>query len=1202
MRLGLARSRFSQEPMTAVFETRRSTDAAQFGLTPEAHGAHKTMHGWASDSFLTVEANREPMTKKCHLIPNYQPDLSFENADHLRRESLVYEWFVKDNIHPYIVQASDTFNMVCSKIKDPATRVALLDPEDPGWKSLLEIEGAQKKYAHHVESIRANATYRLIAAVHAALGPHDPGLSDEANTLVLTLCTTWATHTELLLFKHGFTATEEYENMPWRNPGSISLFEKEWKELFQMEFKDTGRSSFVRRLVAYADRIDVLCSVLERRVRLSWPGGYANESYHISKLADEFKNDPVLSLVVKKTLRSKKGLLYAWADVNCRIDAKPPSTYDRGRAMFPLSAFRVRINAILMCLDGGRRGWRNCWKDATTPRPFYALKASCKATSQRYAFCGHKLNPPVANMCLSTLDATESSFQKLVLDVNVIDIPYVDWTSPTDELFCPPFYVCYNSERHGKLTLSMVLTAESQIVKELDACRRVPSESSFQQLACYTSAFFEPSGWNFAALNSREKAIKNALKESLATAMLVPLHAALGPHHPSSKFAGPFHEGDLSSPAPRVHGSTALANFSSRVVQCVMDNTGVMEKHKGSIGAGTYLLDLESAILAIRGLIQMFSEHVRSEWPFDRTGGATEFIVKYVNGLFATDSPPQAKPRERMKDSIEVSLRAAMSMFFITFDQPSKWLWFLLDLSPPTRGASDWTPEVCQTFVDEVKRQGWRCTPHLYNKILWARASYIADRVIRPDSDLGFDRLLLAEAQLTIEQRMITQDENGYAVNFHRFGTLWSDYPSYASFSLSNWVACIISGQSKQKSFTPQCPLPSWCADIAEHVEEVTAGIESKWELKMTATTAQDVTTQDQFAWQQIRRHKCCVNSKGGILNTTFDGFPEMGLEIMRAISNSERVWRLAQRKITCPKSAPDEEPSAFSPLGKAMRWMFAEDEYKDLVACVMVPPSESELVKESFACPVMLDDITRLFRTCSFKEPIASLLQLHEQWERIWRAHAWNGGHHRWDLGYNSVLATVLPTLWLLAREYARRESSPSEVTTQVPYVHQDSEYPTFCGYGVWPKKFGFTRDAMHDDEPDLGHFTPDSYRMRRCRVLHVWYFIHMLKRSFATGAFPAAVINAEIAAQRIGIAHSVACVGVLRERVLEQIIATVAPTSDEYTSSDLYGRMGKRATLRLGFCCWAKARARQRAAGAFFEKLAEALPKFKDVAYTKS
>ena len=170
------------------------------------------------------------------------------------------------------------------------------------------------------------------------------------------------------------------------------------------------------------------------------------------------------------------------------------------------------------------------------------------------------------------------------------------------------------------------------------------------------------------------------------------------------------------------------------------------------------------------------------------------------------------------------------------------------------------------------------------------------------------------------------------------------------------------------------------------------------------------------------------------------------------------------------------------------------------------------------------------------------------------------------------------------------------------MPYVHQDSEYPTFCGHGVWPKKFGFTRGAMYDNEPDLGPFTPDSYRMRQCRVLHVWYFIHMLKRSFGTGAFPAAMINAEIAAQRIGMAHSVACVGVLRERVLEQIITTVAPTNDKYTSSDLYGRMGKRAALRLGFCCWAKVRARQQAANTFFEKLAEALPKFKEVAYTKS
>ena len=179
-----------------------------------------------------------------------------------------------------------------------------------------------------------------------------------------------------------------------------------------------------------------------------------------------------------------------------------------------------------------------------------------------------------------------------------------------------------------------------------------------------------------------------------------------------------------------------------------------------------------------------------------------------------------------------------------------------------------------------------------------------------------------------------------------------------------------------------------------------------------------------------------------------------MGLEIMRALSNSERVWRLTQRTITCPKSVPDESPSVFSPLGRAMRWMFANDEYKDLVAYVMV--AEPGSAEESFACPVMLDDIPRLFRTCSFKEPIASLLQLHEQWERIWSAHVWNGANHRWDIGHNSVLATVLPTLWLLAREYARRESSPSEVVEQEPYVHQDYEYPTFCGHGVWPKSLG--------------------------------------------------------------------------------------------------------------------------------------------------
>ena len=1207
--------------MAAVLQTRSCVDAEAVGLSPEALSVHQTMHGWALASCLTVEASKNSMTKKYHLIPNYQPDLSYENADHLRRESLVYEWFVKNEIHPYIVEASDTFGFVCSKVKDPAARVALLDPADPGWKSLpeirsahkntkqllKEIEHAHKNYVNYIETIRANATYRLIAAVHAALGPHDPGLLEEANKLVLTLCTTWATHAELLLFKHGFIATEEYENMPWRNPGDMSLFEEEWRALFQMdkELKDSGRSIFVRRVVAYADRIDVLCNVLERRVRLSWPGGYANESYHVGKLADEFKNDPALSIVVEKTLRSKGGLIYAWADINCQVDGMQTPTYERGRPMFPLVSFRVRINAILMCLDGSRRGWRNNWKDATSPRPFYALKVASKAASQRFAFNGHSLNLPVANMCLSTLDATGASFQKLGLDVDVVDIPYMDWTSPTDELFCPPFYVCYNSDRHGRIKLSSLLAEGSSILTELYACRREPSKTDFDQMVNFTSEFFQPQGWNLAALNSREKAITDALRESLATAMIVPLQAALGPHHPSSKFARPSCKGNLRSMAPLLHDSTVHADFCSRVVQNVMVITGVTEKHDGATGAATYLIDLESAILAIRGLFQIFAEHVRSEWPFDRLGGAKEFIVKYVKGLFKTASSTatkyrETKYREKMKEVIEASLRSALDMFLVTFDRPSKWLWFLLDLSPLTDGACDWTPELCQTFVDEVKRQGWRCTPYFYTKILWARASYIANHVIRPDFDIGFDRMLLAEAQLTSEQRMITQNENGYAVNFHRFGTLWSDYPSYVRFSLSNWVAFIISGQSKQKSFTPQSPLPSWCADIANLVEEVTAGIESNWELKMTATRAQDVTAQDQFAWQQTRRHKCCVNSKGGLLNTAFDGFPEMGLEIMRALSNSERVWRLTQRTITCPKSVPDESPSVFSPLGRAMRWMFANDEYKDLVAYVMV--AEPGSAEESFACPVMLDDIPRLFRTCSFKEPIASLLQLHEQWERIWSAHVWNGANHRWDIGHNSVLATVLPTLWLLAREYARRESSPSEVVEQEPYVHQDYEYPTFCGHGVWPKKFGFTRDAMHIDEPDLGDFTPESYRMRRCRVLHVWYFIHMLKRGFGTGAFPADVVNAEISAQRIGISHSVSCVGVLRERVLEQIIATVAPTNDEHTSSDLYGRIGKRAVLRLGFRCWAKMRARRRAANGFFERLAKALPKLKEVAYTKS
>ena len=261
----------------AILETKRPADAEEVGLSPEALDVHQTMHGWTLQSCLTVKANQNSMAKPYHLIPNYQPNLSYENADHLRRESLVYAWFVKDNIHRYIVEASDAFDVLSSRVA-PAARVAMLNPKDSVCKALLDIECAHtnvkkllreidcayETYARHLDSIRANATYRLIAAAHAGVGPHDPGLSEDANKLVLTLCTSWASHAEALVFEHGFTSKEECENMPWRNPGDSSLFEKEWKALFQMEkeFKDRGRSIFVRRMVAYADRIDVLCNAL----------------------------------------------------------------------------------------------------------------------------------------------------------------------------------------------------------------------------------------------------------------------------------------------------------------------------------------------------------------------------------------------------------------------------------------------------------------------------------------------------------------------------------------------------------------------------------------------------------------------------------------------------------------------------------------------------------------------------------------------------------------------------------------------------------------------------------------------------------------------------------------------------------------------------------------------------------------------------
>lgn len=1185
-------------------------------LSADAIKVHETVHGWAVHVSLSVEAPPVPMGKPIELLPNYQPGHSYKGAEHLLREPLVYEWFVNGRVHPVIIAAADTFQRVCTHVKpSEPMRVALLDPDAPDWKPLATLGAIRPDrlaYGGSVDTIRHNAKYRLLAAAHAALGPHDPGISDDANKLALGLCGDWAASAERILFEQGFASAEEPEGIPWRGPEEVAAFADEWKTLLWGGSHTDGqqggaRTLVMRRAIAYADRIDVLCVFLERQMRLSWPGGYANHDFHLGRVYVEFAKDPALTAVIQNTLAAKTGLIYGWADANCKIDDMACATYENGRPMFPLAAFRLRVNVILLCLDGSRRGWRNGWKDATSPRAFHTLPGSCKATSQRYAFRAHKLSPPVANMCKATIDSTFSSFQKYSIDVPADSIHSVEWISPTVDLCRPPYYVAYNSERHGAHTIAPLLDADEPFIKELCARHSEPDKflkelDIFEQMPMQYLLLAQ---WNWNSFRGPQKKLHEALRVALASAMLPPLHAALGPHHPSSQIRASS-DGDPSSYVPLMKGAIALGEFSSRLADVVMDRSAFTQKEYS-------FLSLGCALLAAKGVIEMLGEHVRLEWPFDHFGDATGFIKKYcavtVPEILKTSEPKRlgsAAHQENLTRSVEACLRSVLDLCSASFKR-NKWMEFLLEL--PKCSIPDLTPSVAHSLVAEAKKSGWRCSPQLFIRILWARALYVAYHVIKPGEDLGIDRRLLAEAQLTNEQRMITQGNNGYAVNYDRFGTLWSDYPSYVGFSLSDWAAIIIAGQSsrtRKQPFTPQCPLPSWCADIAHHVEEVLAGIGRKWKLEMRGTTAPTVTTQDQFAWQQTRRRECWVKSKGGILNTIFDGIPATTLEIMRALANSEQAWRLTQRTVfgSMPEQ-PRRRLSAFSPLGKAMLQLFDDKGHHDLIACLMVPTITQTAVSGTqnlpARCAVMLDDLTRIFRTSSEEEPIRSLLQLHEQWEAIWRAHKWNGADHAWDIGYNSSMSTVLPSIWLLAREYARRESCPPDVKTQLPYVAQDADYPTFSGAHVWPKKFQFTREAVHDDEPELGPLAPGTQRMRRCRVLHVWYFIHMLKRCFASGAFPAAASNAEIAAQRIGLAHSVSSVGVLRDRVLTELLETVAPTDEKYTASDVNGSAQKLGALRMGFLAWRKGRARQRAASAFYVSMAGALPRLKDVAYTQ-
>lgn len=1194
--------------MAASFREQPLLSDEQGGqLSADAIKVHETVHGWAVHVSLSVSAPPVLMGKPIELLPNYQPNYPYEGAEHLLREPLVYDWFVTGGIHRVVASAADAFESVCFHAKaSETTCVALLDPDAPDWKPLAPLETIRSDrlaYAASVETIRQNAKYRLLAAAHAALGPHDPGISDDANKLVLVLCGDWAVSAEELLFKLGFAAAEEPEGMPWRKPAEVADFANEWRTLLWGGSpceKGSKRTLMMRRTIAYADRIDVLCGFLEQTMRLSWPGGFANHDFHLGRVYVGLGKDVALAAVIEKTLAAKTGLIYAWADTNCKIDDMACATYERGRPMFPLAAFRLRVNVILLCLDGSRRGWRNGWKDATSPRPFHTLKGSCKATSQRHAFRGHKLNLPVANMCQSTIDSAFSSFQKYKIEVPVDHIHSVEWISPTVDLCRPPYYVAYNSERHGVHKIGPLLNAEEPFIKGLCACHREP-DRFLKELPGFEQSpmrYLMSSDWG----DFRGPRLRQMLEGSLAKALLPSIHAALGPHHPSSQIRASS-DGEPDSYVPLMKNAFELGNCSNLIVESAMSCAGRVgfAKKESSIPFA-----LGCALLVIKGAMEMFGEHMRLEWPWGGEDDAYDFIDSYstctVPSILKTLDPKKIGAPDRIAAAVKRCLRGVLDLFYGSFKR-NGWMRFLLDL--PRHSIPDLAPLIAEDLVAEVKRCGWRCSPELYTKILWARALYVAYHVIKPGECLGVDRRLLAEAQLTNEQRMITQGNNGHAVNFARFGTLWSDYPSYVGFSLSDWVATIVAGQSKQarkKLFTPQCPLPSWCSDIAHHVEEVMEGIEREWELEMSGTTSLNVTTQDQFAWQQTRRRECWVKSKGGIVNTIFDGLPVTTLEIMRALANSEQVWKLTQRKVLSATSGAETASSAFSPLGKAMLCLFDDKGHQELIACLMAPQTAgSETQNLPIRCTVMLDDITRIFRTCSDEEPIRSLLHLHEQWERIWRAHKWNGAYHAWDIGYNSSMSTVLPSIWLLAREYARRESCPPDVKTQLPYVSQDSEYPASAGAHVWPKKFQFTREAVHDDEPELGPLAPGTQRMRRCCVLHVWYFIHMLKRIFASGGFSSTTMSAEIAAQRIGLAHSLSSVGVLRDRVLNELLETVAPTDDKYTAMDVKGSAQKLGALRMGFLSWLKVRAQRRAALAFYASLAEALPKFKDIAYTK-
>ena len=1136
------------------------------------------VHGW-----LTAEGGDTAVCKGgllkypralgpgVYLLPNYDNtfDYAADGVPELARKDPLHSWFSGEKEQAVLIEAAAAFKKAYEALpedyRSKHPEDYFLEPRhlyepDGSIKTLRTMiertDPVKEAYRKLLHTLRADVRQRLCAAAHAALGPHDPGLPAAARAHLVEVATKWADGAEKILYEDGF-----------RKPKPLGQTETEL-----VRFHDCR---FLRQAVLLAGAVLKLTTFLESTLRVAWPVVVCSETVDmlLQVFTTSVRDDPMLVRVARETIGGETGLIPTWVSYYTgalRTVEPSMATAHVGNRFFSNAAFEARIVTIMIAIEPAwkEKAWRTQWRDATSARPSYANGNETPSVSNRLKARPERIQLPVSNTTLSIIEAPKASNPRFPPHMGVESMA-IQWTSTADPVFRTPFKVRFLPDRDTAPPVASYVRGA--------ACEFV---TLWKRLECPGSR-----------RSSASRILKNLprLRQSLEEAMGLPLtpalHAALGPYHPSARIAQ-LDQYELCKGRPLVHNGPDLVSWTKRTVSGTMRFFESQFKEMGSVES--FITVVAAMEIATTALVHIFETMIRLEWPYDNGMNAAKLYIRdfpinvetldkvcYWPSDHRRLKPEATRGVEMIARGIRMTLVIALREFEIAFE-PTGWLDFLPELeSNPF--SSGWPDEYKPDFT-ALKDKGWRCSNTDYYGVLLAKAAHNATHVFMPMDVLSEShRRSVIDAQFTLEQRLLTKGSNGLALSLLRFDGLWVDYPHYVGFCLTDWCAKVL---IQRKTAGTREFMPSWCVDVMHYAEKaLNPGIVSEEQLEENWLAGNGVCG-------GVPHYLAAIF--GYVTQQSRESYSGSALSILRALNASEKTWRLVQQRAgTICTDSNDDVNDVQTDLGDAVACL-SIDRHGVHMLPLVVFHDESNPQKNYTQCRVFLDDLDRLFNTSSEAEPIRSLLALYRDWDAIWRANVWNGEPHTWGFGYNSLVAKVLPTLWALARQYARRETFVTDPA--LAEWNEDPEYPFATDLG---------KDADLNEAERRGAFggavPPNKEAMhRRRRVLHAWYFIHMVKRAWARETISVQASVAELKAQYVAEQQNIAKAGVTKALATTELMMKEATTArrtnldENHAHEDVAGRMGKRSRCAFALRRWRQSAAAAKRAQAFYVGLA--------------